>query len=363
MLIYFIILSILLCTGLFCKNDKYIFFAEFVALAFIGCFRDITVGTDLAGSYLLNWGVINMNPESWGFYSEMEPGFMFLMAFFKTYISNDYYMWYGLMFFITILGFTVLIKHFCINPLLGLAIFVSLLYYTSAFNIIRQLFALSLASLPLIKLNDNFNKLSFLLYTVFIIFLTFFFHRTLIILLGPLLLLKFHIFEKKLYGKPMIIVLILSYMVLISIEYFRFILPHFSGLLSIFGNRYVHYMGTYTANEDNFYSVYSALLRTVIAIIIVFNYKKEETNIFFNFFYISFVLSVIINNFLGGLSALFLRVGENLSFFEVILFSNILIQKKRIVRIAIISYALIIFTKAIIKNFSEVVPYSNYLLQ
>jgi hypothetical protein len=74
------------------------------------------------------------------------------------------------------------------------------------------------------------------------------------------------------------------------------------------------------------------------------------------------IFSTVVANVLGGMSAIFLRVAMNLDIFKIILFPYAWFNcgSKKWFKIAIVLYSIIIFSKAIIKNFGKIVPYVVY---
>lgn len=361
--IYFVILGVCFFAALIGRKSKsWGFYAcIFIILAFLGAFRDVSVGADTYGSYLSNWNAITMDMSTWGVASEMETGFCFIMAFFKTFIDDNYYFFYGSLFFITLTGFSVVIRHYCVSPLLGIAFLVCFLYYTTAYNAIRQSFALSCV-FPLIALIDKKGNKYLVYYIGYTLLLTFLFHRTMIVFLLLPLIYKKAILSQWFYGRKGVILLFLSFLAVFATKRLLSYAPEISVLLSIMGNRYSEYMTNYLDVDDVTISPWSSFLKTSIAMLIAFIYKRDKMN---DIFYLGLIVGVILQNVLGAFSALFMRVGYNLLFFQVILFANLWYKKEYqliyILRLSIIVFGLITFSNAITKNFGDIVPYVNIL--
>lgn len=352
---------------MFGSNSKkmYVFFV--FLLTFIAFFRNKSVGADNF-VYFLNFKNSTMNPLTWSAYTEFEPGFAWFTAFFKTYINHDYLLYMGTLFLIYMLGVNHIIAK-NENRFLCLFFFVLFLFYTKSFNIMRQSAALGIYFFiyPLLtKMKETRVKASIVkywaLYSIFVFAIAMFVHRSIIImLLIPILIFCKN--TKILNDKKYIyILLLLSYVATFaSIFLYRFI-PLLEGALSFLGDRYVGYLATSVDSETTI-SVYSSLMNVLFAIYVVYLYPHNRVNTLSLQIYI---YSIVLSNFLGGFSDLFLRVSINLSFFQIFVFSylwtNIHSLRNRLqFRFFLIIYGMIIYSNAIIKNFGLIVPYSNQL--
>lgn len=361
MFIYFFLLLSLLFLGHVYKNNRSILLLSFLILVFIGCFRDISIGSDTSGGYYENWKAISMDTSTWGAFSEMEPGFCFIMAIFKTYIADNYNAFYGTIHFLTMLFFCKMICKFCKNPNIGIAFLVLFLYYTNSFNLIRQSFALSITYPAFLFLKQKTTKYT-LFYILYIVLVSFLIQRTLVVLVVLPLFVQSNLFLNLLCGRKGVVLILLSYLLSILSSKLLSYAPEISLLISIMGDRYAGYMSTYLDVEDMTGSTRRGLLNTIIAIYILLIYKKDENN---DIFYACLILGVIINNLLGAFSALFTRVGYNLCFFQIFLFSNLWYKKgigtAPLFRIVVLLYGLILFSNSILHNYCDVVPYKNVL--
>ena len=104
-------------------------------------------------------------------------------------------------------------------------------------------------------------------------------------------------------------------------------------------------------------------MNVIFAMYVVKICPQEKIN---NYLLQTYILSIVLSNLLGSFSDLFLRIALNLSFFELFvysyLWSNIKSRKEMLrFRYFVVLYGLIIFVKAIVKNFGDIVPYVNQL--
>lgn len=364
MFIYFFLAFCTLILGTrFTKYRKINYDWLFILLLFIGIFRDVRTGGDNA-VYSENFSATTMNPDTWSAYTEFEPGFSWIMAFFKTYISQEYVVFMGFIFLIFMLGVNYIIKKESCNTILSLFFLIILLHYTKSFNIMRQSFTLGLFCfiLPLVK----GTKKEVIGYVLLVILLTFFAHRSLIIMIIPLL---FYLKSLKsiLYNRKVIsIILILSYTMVYMSEFLYSKIPLLVLYLSFLGERYTGYLST-SVNADITVSKLSSLLDVLMGILIIHWYPKEQKdNKFQTFCYASYICSIIVANILGSMSDLFLRISVNLAFCRILYFTYLWhnirrVRSQKLFRVVICCYGFIIFTNALIKNFGLVVPYINRL--
>lgn len=362
MVIYFVLLFALFCCS--CINQKRnspLSLFLLIILICLGSFRDVVVGDDTQGSYLLNYEKITMDTSTWGYYSEMETGFSFLMAFFKTILWNNYYFFYGIIYFITALNFYIFFRKNSNQIIFTLFLYVLFLHYTLSFNIIRQYFGISLFCYVLPLLNKKTVR-SLLLYIALVIFLAFAIHKSLFVLLIIPLFYKNEKLFKLLTGKSIVVILLFSLFVVYSTNFFKEYFQLLSLYLSFLGDRYSSYMG-YNQMEEEQISLISCFFHTFMAIYISLVYKQKQER---SLFYVCFILGVLVQNVLGAFFYLFIRVGYNLIFWEILLFTNMCYSNnmKTIsyrTKYVIIVYGLIIFTNSMLKNYSGVVPYSSWL--
>lgn len=365
MSIYFVILFICFIAFYATKREyKNLIFGFLIFLLFlIGAFRGLDVGTDLHGSYYEKYYHISLNPASWEYGSEMEPGFCFYMAFLKKQIINSYEFFYATSFFIFMSGMIFVIRRYSTNILLCLFFFVLFLHYTWAFNAIRQAIAISLVAFTFPLLED-LKKYRIILYELLIIYLTFRWHRTCIVFV---ILPLFYLPNVKtwFFNHRMLIMIIIacSYAFVFLSSFLYKYISNVVDYVSFLGSRYEGYVNS-SVDAEKTISVYTALLQTAFALYVSYVIPKKCLG---NIWYILFVIGVFVSNFLGAFSALFIRVAANYLFFDMLLFSflwyRVPFKIQNQFRFLVIIYGLIFFSNAMLKNFNEVVPYYNWIFE
>ena len=107
------------------------------------------------------------------------------------------------------------------------------------------------------------------------------------------------------------------------------------------------------------YSVLSSLMNTFITSLLCYSIKNEERE---HISYSMVMFACVVANVFGGLNVFFLRVSTNINVFQIILIPYIWFNSRnpKTIKIILVCYALIIFIKAIVKNFGMIVPYSFY---
>lgn len=356
MLIYFVILVLLFFAATFSRpKNKSVFLFSLMCLILIAVFRGKWIGTDNF-VYYSNFSSTTMNPSSWSKYTEFEPGYSWLMAVFKTYVENNFWIFRGISFIVYAAGVGYVINKYCKNPTLGLFFYVLFLDYTSGFNTMRQLAALGLIcfTIPLLE-----RKKNILLYEILVILITVMFHRTMVIMTT----LPVFLYSTKINGlfqnKRLVISLLLgSYLFVFLSKWLYGLIPYFVQTFSFLGDRYVGYFKTSERAEETV-SIISSFLNTAFAIYVVLvSPAKEKKRMLF----ICLVLGVLCQNILGAMSALFLRVSINLLLFRIILFANLWYSisnyKARVLfRWLVCFYGLVGFSNSMLKNFGDIVPY------
>ena len=146
MFIYFLLYFIVLVVSFSLtdkKNERLIFIAFLTIFGFLGYFRCFEVGADNV-VYSVNFYATTMNPLSFSAYTEFEIGFSWLIAYFKNYITTDYFTFMGLLYVFWMFAFYRFASFFKEGYLLPLFVGISLLFFTHSNNAMRQTFALSL---------------------------------------------------------------------------------------------------------------------------------------------------------------------------------------------------------------------------
>ena len=283
MAIYFVILFVLAFSLCFKSHTKYVFLFLLFLLAVIGASRSITVGTDNE-IYCLNFNSTTANIDSWSEYTEFEPGFNYLIVFFKTYISKDYYVFMSFLYIVWIIAYYKYVKFFRVGYLLPLFIGYCLCFITTPYNIMRQSFALSLYSFILPLLLGTKRERFF--YVVLCLTIGMLFHRSLVVL--SLLVFLFHdrvlnLFYKK---KIIITILIISFFANFLPSYLLSFLSDYMFFFQLLGDRYAGYIRNASLDDERG-SRLSAMLETFMSCVAVSSLNKKDR------FYTLYVLSLI----------------------------------------------------------------------
>jgi hypothetical protein len=360
MFIYFFLLIVSYILSFTTKKYKNISFSFLcVVLFFVGFFRSQSVGSDNV-VYSFNFQVCSMNPLSWSAGTEMEPGFSWFMAFFKTYICNVYETFMGVEFLLFMAGTIFLIKKYSSNYCLSLFFLILLLYYTVSFNMMRQSCAISL-SFFLLPLVLNPNKKNILFYILGILFVTFYIHRSLIIMLLLPICLYSNVRKLFISKKYTYVVLISSFVILLSTQVFFSYTTEVGNLFSFLGDRYVGYIQSASdvdADGRETLSYLNAIVKTGLAIFVVFVSPSE---ILKSPFYVCFILGAFLSNTLAGFNATFYRLAINYMVYGIIFFpilwNSISRRYSFCYKFVVVFLNLLFFVHAMMNNYDEVVPY------
>jgi hypothetical protein len=356
MVIYFFIAFLFLVFAQ--KNGRLVFLAMFSLLACLAVFRDTSVGADNV-VYALNYRVIDFNQNTWSAFTEMEPGYNWLMASCKSILGFRYIDFMRLNAIVFLSGFFVFAAKKSVNPFLSLFFFYFLTIYTTSFNIMRQCFGLGIFLLvySYFFYKEQFRLKEFVAFEFFVMLLSFNIQRSLIILLLVPLFNNKYINLFLMNRKKVQILLWMSFLLGGFSSVMASSIPIIAKYLSFLGDRYVGYI--YTSVNSEKYSIYSSLMDTFIAAWICFSIKNEEH---IRIPYAALIIGTAVANVFGGMSSLFLRVALNLTIFKIVLFPYVWNNNKymKITKIIFLVYCLIIFVKAILKNFGKIVPYSFY---
>lgn len=366
MTIYFIIILLFLIALKYNGKSSNLCYYIFVFfLTFLAFFREKSVGLD-NGIYSMNFNFSTMNPLTWSAYTEFEPGFAWFTAFFKTYIANNYLLYMGSLFIVYMIGVNHIFKRFE-NKFLCLFFWVLFLFYSQSFNIMRQFFALGVYFLYfplLIKMEQYKEKRNkyLVLYLGLVLLTTFLLHRSIIVMA----LIPFFIYfgdRKILNNKKFHFGLLLgSYTLVFASSLLYKMIPYVIGYFDFLGDRYVGYVSTSVDSETTI-SKLSSLLDVAFAMYVVKVWPQKKMN---SYLLQTYVFGIVLANFLGSFSDLFLRIASNLAFFKIFVYSYLWSNLKPLNRckqfhFLVVFYGLIIFVKAIIKNYGSIVPYVNQL--
>jgi len=354
--IYFILFTIAFLLSFSGRHvQRGVMWLFIIALFIIGSFRSYSVGGDNI-VYELNFRYTVMNPSSWSPYTEFEPGFSFLMAIFKHFISVDYLFFMGCVFFSYMLSVVYFFKKQSKNFTVSIFIFLGLLFYTDAFNIMRQYFALGFALVAFTKFQENKKIVP---YVVFVLADAFLLHKTLVILC-VLPFLSYERMQKFILDEKKVVVLcIVSWLCVANTQFLFTMIPYMEQYISFLGTRYVGYLWS-SIDKNVTYSLYLSLINTSFFLLAMKLTPRKNRDVYFSIA----LLSIVVTNFFGAISNLFLRVGTNLSIFQTVYYANLFntAHHKYVYRFFLVIYLLIVFTNSIVKGYGAIVPYSMWIL-
>lgn len=347
LLISFILISLLLNK----KRDNISFVIIAIYILFLGYFRAETVGTDILFSYKENFKYTTFNVSSWNARTLFEPGFNYLIAFWKKYISRDLMTFIGFTFVVFSIPFFIFIKKYSYRPNLTLLIFVLWGYFFTSMNIMRQFFCIGLIFIGLTYL---LAKKKYLLYCFYTIICSALFHSSGFILLLLPFFDKFSITLTKRNKMILTSLLLFSY---IAFFFKEFIMNTLSSLLYLIS---LVKFKSYTEGSDFYEGIgITALFQMIFCILFIWLSNNKKSNMY----YLSYIAGCIIYNLLSCFSKTTGRVGINLILIGLIAITGTWYmhnsnKKRNMYRLALIVYSIVYFTYAIIiKNYNECVPY------
>lgn len=336
------------------KNNTFkeaLFYALSFIMLWLGVFRAKSVGTDTGAWYYSNWIFTTFDPKTWNKFTPMEPGYNLFMAFTKEYISNSYWVVYGLTFFI---GFSLLIyviKKYSINPVFSLLIMYIFCIYTSYYNIMRQTMAMSFC-LILIMLYIN-QRIKLMVYIVGISIVAFLIHGTSIFYcLVPCIAL---LTKKNISKKILYIVLALSLFLFINTSVINNIILYSSSILSA---RYFSYV-EWGQQLDSNYSLLEMLMYMAFTAACIYFHKGSHFSVLFYIFFIGVVMRASLINIVPIIG----RVCDLMFVMSVFLVPNIcnslLGRKKYVFIFIVLGIGSIVFFNSLGHNYGEIIPYKT----
>ena len=269
-------------------------------LFFLCVFRASSVGLDYSG-YVKNFMRMRDNPASWDYYIPCEFGFNYILYFIKKYISSQFFIAYGILGCIYIVGFyNMCRKSFC-NIRVALLLFVLLGSYLLSFNLVRQCFALGVFMFTF-SLMDMQKKSRRYILVLMILLITYFFHNSMIVLL--VMFVYYTPCYDKLFSKRNIILLILLSVVCFKTKIVVAIGEQLVGNISYSSKGISYFLNSVTVEHEE-YSFLKLLYISLFSIYVVC-ISKNTNNIFF-FLYI---IGIFFLNILGPLRVEFIRLYE-----------------------------------------------------
>jgi hypothetical protein len=242
--------------------------------------------------------------------------------------------------FLTIYPIVYIVNKESENPNLSLFIYYSLCFYGMAFNISRQILALSFVFVGYFYLNKG-KTFKFALMVI----LASSFHISSIVSFAVYFFNKLNLTSKRIF------------MLLGSSLFFGTFLIN-DGVIGLFAGKYASYIMSSAGYRT------SLLIPLVITIILnllfTFIYIYSKSDIKIGLWFKIYLLSIIINNLsytliLGSRLLLFFSIAQ-IIYFVTFIYNNRVKQKKVVVGVIMI-YVLILFLRMVLTNGGEIVPY------
>lgn len=323
-------------------------------MLFLGYFRDKTVGTDVMFSYIPNFSNTTMNVNSWNYFTNFEPGFNYLIALWKEYISKEPMSFFGLIFLFFSIPYFYYLKKYCMNPFLGLLLFFLLGYYFRSMNIMRQFFCLGFIIPSLVKYIEKGKTIQFLLVVIICSYL--FHHSCFIFLILPIIN-RFTLINNVKWKIVFIILLCVSYL---SFLFREGIVSVFLPISILLNNEKLEF---YLLRADLEIGGITALMQTLFCVFMLLYYNDKKFNIFF----IMYIFGCITFNMFSCFSDTAGRIGQNLMIAGVpvmanMCYSNKINNRMIVYKLGLSIYVIVYFVvTSIIKNYNECIPYASRL--
>jgi hypothetical protein len=327
------------------------------------CFiRGNNVGTDVR-LYTINFNMMNWNHTSWNSVAFFESGFNVFLAFFKDFISYDAMNCWGFIGIIYIYSIFRLIRKYSFNINISLMLFVLLGFYTTSFNIMRQSFSLGLFLLLISSIDiDRFSWKKILLFVSCIVSLGFLFHNTIFFLLFTLF---YYIPNyERIFNKSLMITLIIITFLIFYTNSFIPIIDKYFAQLPVITTKMQSYMYSSLTITDRYeFSIFRTLLTSLYSIFVIWISPKTK-----NYFLFSYFLSVIFLNLFTPLSTTFLRISDICYLFSIIYMANLFVliddnKRNKYYKISLILYSVSLYVNILVKNYSEIIPYTTRFLE
>lgn len=329
------------------SSYKFALFTSIIMLI-IGYFRDISVGSDTGGVYPINFYYTKFNPNSWNAGTLFEPGFNYIMAFFKEYISKSYVLFYSLLFLYTFCITICFLFKQASNQSFILFTFYTLGYFFFCMNGMRQSFAFATALFPLYFF--WLKKKRIIPYVISIILISILFHKsTAVFIFIPII--NFILEKYKIKKNILYFSVIASY---IFAFIFQDKLINYLPFLSTFvDERYAMYMNAVQENSG-----ITPLFKSAMCLLVI--YCSQNTK---SIFLLTFVFGTILYNILISFSPTASRAAIHLLILGCIPMTETWMypkkKTKKILRFGLIVYCLtyicyFYFTK----NYDGIIPYT-----
>ena len=361
MFIYWVLFIVLAWLAFIAKDRKMAFKSSFVILLLLGATRGSTVGNDMRNGYSAEFAFIHADPSTWGnVMYQFEVGFAWLMGNFKDYVSDNKMLFFHLLFAITFIMRYYTLKRYSVDGAITMFFMFGLAYYFAMYNTMRQELAFSIICIffPLVL-----EQKRYVLYAVLTILTSYLFHKSQIIFL---LMIPFAIYcDHKIFStRNLIIALVISLIVGTTMtNRIMTLLGSYAYLFMDDGSNYAGYL-SYTDSIGNF-SKLTPFLHTLFCIYTVYVSRQRRNNVFLLFY----VVGVMTLNILTPISWIYQRIAYAFMFFSIFVFTSLWfdstqkIVEHKVFKVAVTIFVLVLFSRRLLTDDGDVVPYVNYFLE
>lgn len=356
MLLIYLILLLLISWGIFAPQNRVVFIFLVAILCFLVFFRDSTVGTDVA-NYSVNFNVMEDKPTTWNCLIPFEPGFNYLILFFKNNISsNSLNCWGAIGIFYTV-ACSCFFRKYTRNKTFAITLYVLLGTYFLCYNIMRQCFSVAvlLTIFNVININNPTRK-ELLILLVSIVGCGILFHST---SFAYLILFPYYIPQvQRIFNKKIVIILLFVSFICFATKIIIPILLYFLEHVFVQGKLINYAIRNIQLGEDSGFSLLKVFMVTSFQIYTIY-LTKDMKNIFL---YMS-TFGLLFLNMFAPLVVEFARVYELFVIFQIVYFSQLWFLLKNqslksfLYKFSLIIYSLFIYLNVLLKNYGEIVPY------
>lgn len=327
----YVALAIFLFVMTFFRPQKSLYLLIFIILLALGGLRGVEVGTDTSSYYEKYQVVTSLEAFDYVF-AVIEPSWI-LLNLISFYLFDSYQgiLWIGM--FLVLTPVFIRVWKSCHNPYVGILFYVLLFFYFNAYNITRQMIAVSFVfyALPFIE-SRSWKK-----YYLFVLIAVTFHHTSMICLLFPLFLQYLRLSK-------------FSVCALLPITYFLGIVLIPSLISS------VPFLGKYSVYLVDDANASGSITRSLLNVFFIFIYISSKP---YNIYMKMLFIGILFYN-LFAFSAVLGRCAIYFMIAQLILFCNIQSKFKYnvyIQRTAMLLYAVCYYIVLLSANSNEIVPY------
>lgn len=301
------------------------------------------VGTDYIERYVNGFDIIAAGIEL----PSLELGFKLLIKFCLLF-TDKFYLLFIIMSCLIIIPLFKLIYKESKNPILSILIFFCLCFFFLSLNIVRQFISIVFLLMFFYQYKENKSKLSFIW-----LILAFIFHKSAIVGILYIFILKFKDKKINLYYFILMIICILIFK-----REIYFVITKFISIIP----RYKNYIGSnFDVSEFKIGSFIILFINLILMYLINKKIKdKSDCNLYLNIQYVSIFFCSLTNIFL-----LFERINFYFSIFQIFSIPYFLsiIKDKKYYNIVLVCFMIVLIINIvycnIINNYNNVLPYKT----